>query len=895
LRACHGGSLALALALIACTQEVPQAKPAQTEIRVGNSRAFVVPAPRAQASPQDKAQASPPSTRVALEGPTLTIEARTDGNDEERGTLSALRQPAGVHELESLRGLVAIDGVLIEPAVQRVQITKLGGRPAIAIDAIAESRVSSATGATDASDLVTRLSIRRVLRLTDAPGALRISTGVRVDAGPLPSELRVIERVAWGGGLPIAPGSGELRAELPVDAEWLGRATDHRALVIAALEGEAHLVGRNFDHGRSDLLRFTDVWLPTRITSAGRFASDAILSASHAGLAGAVRQLGWARGKPFTEAIAMLSTRPPEALVQVIDGSSHQPVISGVPDDALRVILPLPERFVGRPLVVGASARNVEASPWLPLAGPPYQPVMLAITATSMLEVRVRHAVTGEALPARIRVLPRRNTAQPSFGPDWQAKGALDTIVSASGAAAIRIAAGYYRVIVTHGPEWSVADENIEVGIGETKTLSVALERAIDPGPWVPCELHVHQAPSPDSEVSLEDRVASLVAEGIAFAVPTDHNHVTDFEPAIRAQPLWGLGSVPGVEVTTADPNFGHFNAYPFPIDLSRPGQGAPEYAGRAPAELFAELHAVSPDVVVQVNHPRIEGGIGYFDVAEYDSKLDRGGELWSADFDALEVWNGFDLARWPNVEKVFADWLALNAHGHRIVATGSSDSHTIRSEGAGYPRTYIRAPLAGVGHGVELIRALRKGQAFVTSGPFLNVQIEGRGLGDAVELLAPQIELEIFVQTPAWMPLSQLRVYVGEKLVRSGALGPPSSSTSVSRRYTRKLRLVIDKPGPLVVAVEGEASLEPIVARRGVRPFAFTNPIWLVRPGEKPPEPLPVTLVEAAPPANLVDASMAPDTSLPAAHSHEGPGGAHPHVHSRDAAPGDAQPPASP
>ena len=141
----------------------------------------------------------------------------------------------------------------------------------------------------------------------------------------------------------------------------------------------------------------------------------------------------------------------------------------------------------------------------------------------------------------------------------------------------------------------------------------------------IACELHVHSAPSPDSQVALEDRVASLTAEGIAFAIPTDHNHVTDMSEAVRAQPLWGLGTVPGVEVTTADPSYGHFNAFPFPADPDKPGRGAPEYQGISPAQLFASLHAIDPSLIVQVNHPRLEDGIGYFDVTNYDPSSDRG------------------------------------------------------------------------------------------------------------------------------------------------------------------------------------------------------------------------------------------------------------------------------
>lgn len=822
-----------------CAREQQEPEPAPTQLQVGNVRAFVVKAPL---------KAGRVLGNLALEGPQLGIELRASGTNQERGALVAVRHLESAQTWESLRALIAIDGVLIEPSVQRMLIVKVGGRPALEVDALIETPVDTRRG-----QQATRIAVRRIFRLADVPGVARISTMVRVTRGAMPRDLKIIERVGWGGGIPIAPLSGPISAAVEVNADWVGRTLERRALVVAALDGEARVIGHSMDHGRVDLLRSTDLSLPLHKENEKTFSAEAVLSESNEGLAKAVRQLGWVRVKPFIEAVAILSTNPPETEVQVVLPSNGQLVMSGLPDERLRVILPLPTAVGGKPLLVGARARGVEASEWLPLGSPPYVPLMLTVPESSTLVVRVRHAGTGEPLPARIRVLPRRNTRVPNLGPDWEAKGALDTIISASGRASIRLAAGYYRVIVTHGPEWSVFDDSIELDVGKAEEVHAELERAIDPGSWIPCELHVHSAPSMDSQVTLEDRVASLVAEGIAFAVPTDHNHVTDLSNAIRAQPVTGLISVPGVEVTTDEPIFGHFNAYPYPLDPSLPGQGAPEYRGRQPGELFAALHALSPDLMVQVNHPRIEGGIGYFSVAEYDSVTDQGGALWSSDFDALEVWNGFDLARWQNVQTVLDDWLALNAHGHRIIATGSSDSHTIRSEGAGYPRTYVRMPLGGVGiDPLELVRSLRAGRAFVTSGPFLNVRIGDKTLGDAVELAEPntRIDLDVFVQVAAWMQVSTLRVYLGGKVLRTMALGPPTATTAISRRYQRTLRLLIDQPGPLVVAVEGEATLDPIIARRGVKPFAFTNPIWLVRPGELPPRTaaLPVIAPPLAP-----------------------------------------------
>ena len=321
-----------------------------------------------------------------------------------------------------------------------------------------------------------------------------------------------------------------------------------------------------------------------------------MLSASLGGLAEAVRRLGWARNQPFPEVAVTLTVAPPGAEVRVVDAAGGQLVSAGNPDASRRVLLPLPEAASGRTLAVVAFARGREASARVPISGPPYAPLELTIPKGSMLSVHAHSAAFGEAIPVRVRVLPRNGTADPNLGPDWAASGAIDTVIAPSGNARIPLPTGFYRVIVTHGPEWSVHDEDVELDVGEVTHVDAQLDHVVDPGPWVACDFHVHAEPSSDSEVELTDRVAALVAEGIAFAVPTDHNHVTDYGDAMRAQPLQGLLSVPGVEVTTAEPNIGHFNAFPFPLDPDKPNNGAPAYQGLEPAALFAALHAVSPD-----------------------------------------------------------------------------------------------------------------------------------------------------------------------------------------------------------------------------------------------------------------------------------------------------------
>jgi hypothetical protein len=788
-----------------------QQSPAAVE--AGGVRAFVVQKRDARlphALPGD----------VMLDGAELSVEFDGSASALRRGALVALRHGAIAHDWESLLPWLWFGADAHAIDIDRVRVALIGGRAAMVIE-----------GAARTPDL--ELRIQRLVRFADVGTVLSIRTRVTLARGEAPADLAVVERVRWGGGTPVAPLTGPLLHGQAVSADWIGRAIERRAIALGSPDGALRIVGEQAEHGRADVLRFTDVWLPTRTLALGQWQADTLLGTSLGGLGEAVRRIGWARGRPFDEIAVTLTVAPPGAEVRVVAAESGKLVSAGNPDGARRVLLPLPESARGQALAVVAFARGREASARVALTGPPYAPLELTIPQGSMLSVHAHSAAFGEAVPVRVRVLPRNGTADPNLGPDWAANGAIDTVIAPSGHARIPLPTGFYRVIVTHGPEWTVHDEDVELDVGEVTHVDARLDHVVDPGPWVACEFHVHAEPSPDSEVALTDRVASLVAEGIAFAVPTDHNHVTDYGDAVRAQPLQGLLSVPGVEVTTYAPSFGHFNAFPFPLDPDKPGNGAPAFQGVDPATLFGALHASGPDVVVQVNHPRLEGGIGYFDLTAFDPATGSGNERYSADYDALEVWNGFDLARRENVDHVFADWLSEIARGRHVVATGSSDSHTIRSEAAGYPRTYVRANPGGAHDAHALVQALKAGHAFVTSGPFLNVQVNGRGPGEQVTVTGDVADIEIAVQSAPWIDLSAVRVYLGNELVYRGAIEQRAIlHNSGAQRFAQTLHVPLRRSAPLVVAVDGDKQLDDVIARRGIRPFAFINPIWLVKAG---------------------------------------------------------------
>jgi predicted metal-dependent phosphoesterase TrpH len=407
-------------------------------------------------------------------------------------------------------------------------------------------------------------------------------------------------------------------------------------------------------------------------------------------------------------------------------------------------------------------------------------------------------ADSGKSLAVRARVSPRSPLR------------ADRVLVERAGKLGARLRPGRYQVVVTHGPHWSIHERDVDLEPGATLTVRAALRREVDASRFTACDLHVHSDESPDSNLELAARIDTVLAEDLQFVVLTNHNKVTRAEQALARA---GIGTLPGLEVTTWAPELGHFNVFP---RLS-----VPKYAGTQASELLEELRKDARSFV-QMNHPRLEGHIGYFELAAFDRQNGRGSSDFPLGFDAMEVWNGYDLAEDTRRDEVFADWLALVSRGQHIHATGNSDSH---KSGllpyVGYPRTYVHVPRAEAQRGDKVLAALKHGRAFVSNGPLLDVRVQGHGPGETVHLArsASALEVELEAHAPDWMELSEITLWLGSER----ALTVPADTRV-------RLSLPLAEQRSLVATVRGTGNMKPLLGRSGVTPFAFTNPIWIAR-----------------------------------------------------------------
>jgi hypothetical protein len=516
--------------------------------------------------------------------------------------------------------------------------------------------------------------------------------------------------------------------------------------------------------------------------------------------------------------------------------------------------LPAGHRYEVRLDLPGAgSAEPVAAD--LTASGSPTASLTLKLPPHGSLAYRITSA-DGKPLPSRLFIHGVVPTPTPNFGDDGTVDGALNVIYARTGAGSRVLRPGRYRVLVTRGLEYDVHEAQVTIAAGKATPLKVALGRHVDTTGAISADLHLHAAPSMDSDLSLTGRLIQLAAVGVEYVVASDHNAITDYGPAARAARLgrW-LATVVGCEITTRRAEWGHFNI--FPLDPKSP---VPPYTNQTPREMFRHWHSLPTNPVIQVNHPRM-GGIGYYNQVVLDR---RHGRAFTRDFatsyDAVEVFNGDWMYKPKKVERNLLDWYMLLNTGHRFTATGNSDAHKLGYQEAGYPRNFVlvgsaaddpaRLPKGAVED------AIRKHRVVVSSGPYITLTQPvapkaskppktrpASVVGQQLKATPGQpIVLELTVQAACWVPVDSVEVVAnGKTLVKIGLprkvgraipTGPGKPARCNAIRLRKTLKLTPKRDTWYVVVARSRTPLK-VLRNKATAVFGFTNPVWIDADGD--------------------------------------------------------------
>jgi hypothetical protein len=328
------------------------------------------------------------------------------------------------------------------------------------------------------------------------------------------------------------------------------------------------------------------------------------------------------------------------------------------------------------------------------------------------------------------------------------------------------------------------------------------LEREVDTSGYICADTHIHTLTfSGHGDASLNERLATIAGEGIELAVATDHNHHTDYRPAM---PVTGTTDaftpVIGNEVTT---KIGHFNTFPVAPGATPPNPELPDWAS-----LLKAMRAVPGVRVVTLNHPAdnhnnfIPTSLKRFHPASGES---RDGSPWT--FDGFEVVTSAALH--SDLMRPYRDWFALLNRGLRISGLGSSDTHDVNRFILGQGRTYIasqarKASDINVGEACDSILA---GRVLASMGLFTELWVDGSPVGGFARGTGP-MQVRVRVQGPRWIEADRLDLYAnGQKILSRPLISPKGQVV--------KTDLTLELPRPaqdawLVAVATGPGISEP-------------------------------------------------------------------------------------
>jgi hypothetical protein len=384
----------------------------------------------------------------------------------------------------------------------------------------------------------------------------------------------------------------------------------------------------------------------------------------------------------------------------------------------------------------------------------------------------------------------------------------------------VAIEPGSYQVIVSRGPEYSIDSDPITVTANTLSTVNAKIAPVIDTTGFVSGDFHVHSIASADSETPDRHRIVTMMAEGLEFFTPSDHEFRANFQPIIVAENWEDLVTTAvSNEITSFD--YGHFNGWPMTIDTNQVNGGAVDHAGAVgtagedfpsfgnynltPEQIIAAAKADPGTDTVQINHIHSHFGleVGGADlgsglaidtgleppkssVPPGPRRLDPAEEdvnsgYFTDTFDSLEIWIGDSRGQIANnfLGQNAGDWFNLLNQG--IVRTGIADSDTHRTIGtqSGTPRTMIPTTETDLTMlNAETLAATLNpnltnntaGKGVGTNAPMVRVTLEALTSGDDASLEAGEpnivtatdgeVELTVHVQSPAWAEFDTIEIY---------------------------------------------------------------------------------------------------------------------------------------
>ena len=436
----------------------------------------------------------------------------------------------------------------------------------------------------------------------------------------------------------------------------------------------------------------------------------------------------------------------------------------------------------------------------------------------------VRTVVQGRSEPtgARVHLTASDGKFYAPANAYARVSGLGDDILHSTGEFQVEVPAGRVELTIVKGFEHWPKKVAIDVQANGVSQLTVELEPMTDMAAkgWYSGSTHVHMNYGGNLHNTLENLMMMSAAEDqdmVNEQVANKDNRILDYQffvPGGGPHPLSTPERILVVGQEYRPPFYGHVFLFGMRDHLISPFTTG--YEGTAIESLY-------PSNTDMFRKAKAQGAtVGYVHAfGGEDDPLE--GTLGGAKGYMVDAALGTtDGVEWSQAGRAgFYPWYATLNNGVRVTATGGEDSisNLQRSKLVGSVRTYVYTG----GRGLDMhawFEGLREGRAFVTTGPLVELTVNGRIPGETVELGTGGGSVDVTAHVKSITPLQNvLLVYNGE-VIDEFTLSGERNDFDLEKSYP------VRESGWFHLRAEGDPGerfpLDAVYAQ------GFTNPVWV-------------------------------------------------------------------
>jgi Tol biopolymer transport system component len=450
--------------------------------------------------------------------------------------------------------------------------------------------------------------------------------------------------------------------------------------------------------------------------------------------------------------------------------------------------------------------------------------------------VRVHVSEAGGGAPSSgAGPLPSRVYLRGSDGRSYFPDGSFPRVVSVTedyyfhtdGSFWVELPVGPAELEVWRGFEYEPEMRTVEVRAGEWTSVNVELERwtHMAEAGWYSGDNHIHPNYGGHYFITPLDLTNKAQAEDLNVANGMIANYwansrVEDLEHFLgHPHPQGGPRTIVYYNEEYRPNFFAHMSLLNL-VELITPFYIG--YEGTAHRELY-------PDNAAVLRRVHEQGGIGGyvhpFGLSHRGPDPARPSGARELPVDAI-----LGLADFVDVACIWSDelgtaavWYRLLNTGSRIPATAGTDAMTDiwRHPAVGTTRSYVYTGQEDLDYD-EWADAMAAGRAFVTSGPILTLDVEGRGMGEELAVSGGD-EVTVSVSARSLFPMQRLEI------IQDGLITHTVDAGGDGKTIEAEIEARFDSSGWVAARVLGP----PQHGAMDSYLFAHTNPVFVIAEGE--------------------------------------------------------------